>query len=1017
MQRKRARFGLLIAVVAASFACGTAGSGVPEGPRVEIQVAPLDLPGITNAVYTLTVRNESGETVWSRQLDSTGYGAGDGSLSYVGPCDADDDPSGDGAATNTVSLVLDALDTAAGPLTAGSDYANPAPSGAPVVQSAVCAADRDTAVGFDLTVARRAEQGFFDVAITFDDIFCSAKLDCENAAGDPLELLHDASGVWASTAVLAFACTAGPGSDTRLWLDPVTVTCTGGGPFTVDVAAGPGNLNPPFNDPLHDLFFQTAIYRGVEALASGATSWSKAYWNVAMGLNSEAFAALDSCTLTTTGTATHGPLTDGTTPPGQRWPMVVWNAPLISGGARVCARHGLDAGTEVATSYSDTSGHAFYATFARATGLASVVGPLPDGTSTLACADPIVAVGGETTCTLTPKQEGSVVETSASYFTLAASPAGTLSVLAPAFGDAFTFTFTAPSTSGLVTVDVGFGVSVELVVTDTPDATSSLACAPSPLDIDADATCTITPRRAGQPIYAAAADFAPTASAGSVGAITPAAGDSLSFTFTAPHTAQTVTVGDGLSTFDVAVVHATDAGTTSALAGYDCQTLLEQGVTTSGVYWVNPTGASAFQTYCEQERYGGGWTLLYNSVGVLNGGTRTFWSIPYASRFTHKGTAGIGTNFYAPTLYRDGREYLDAVEDLAGNDFEIFRATAGGITETTMAMVDPVFVSGLSNPWTSQFSAGWSASDRDLDLHATSNCAASYGGTQHYYACWYYSLAADADIPYADSEWGPHIYVNDGNPLGLTTDGSAYTRVNRISRFVKLCHGTGCTAATAGTSCQTLRAAGVTRNGVYWIDPSGSSPFRAYCDMTTSGGGWAVLHNSVGDPLGATLSFWTIPYAQRLTEKGTVGIGTNYYAPAHYTYGTEYMDVYEDMQRAVRVIFNASVAGINTTNMHFTSPALLSGDSGAYTCHIAAGWSSTDYDSDTYSGNCATSYSSVTQHYCACWNANLGSDADATGYVDGGWGPHVANTDTRFGLYSDGSTYSRVRRITRYVRY
>lgn len=174
MQRKRATYGLLIAVVAASSACGTEDAGAPTAPGIAIRVAPLDLPGVTNAVYTLTVRNESGSAVWSRQLDSIAYGGGDGSVSYVGPCDADDDPSGDGAATNTVSLSLDELDTASAPLAPGADYANPAPSDAPLVQSAVCVADADTAVSFDLTVARRAEQGFFDVAITFDDIFCSA---------------------------------------------------------------------------------------------------------------------------------------------------------------------------------------------------------------------------------------------------------------------------------------------------------------------------------------------------------------------------------------------------------------------------------------------------------------------------------------------------------------------------------------------------------------------------------------------------------------------------------------------------------------------------------------------------------------------------------------------------------------------------------------------------------------------------------------------------------------------------
>src|SRR6185295_10167534 len=53
----------------------------------------------------------------------------------------------------------------------------------------------------------------------------------------------------------------------------------------------------------------------------------------------------------------------------------------------------------------------------------------------------------------------------------------------------------------------------------------------------------------------------------------------------------------------------------------------------------------------------------------------------------------------------------------------------------------------------------------------------------------------------------------------------------------------GCSAATASTSCKTLKStAGFSGDdGVYWIDPDGAGgagPFEAWCDMKTAGGGW-----------------------------------------------------------------------------------------------------------------------------------------------------------------------------------
>jgi len=333
-------------------ACAEAPAG-PEG-RVAISVAPLSLPGVSDATYTLTVDNGDGDLVWTRQITSSAYGDGAGSVSYVGTCDASD-----GVADNTISLVLESLTVDGGAaLTAGVDFANPAPADDPVELVRTCVADQDVAVDFEITVARAAQQGFFDVAISLSDVFCSAKLDCERD-GAPLELLSNpATGERDQTAILGFACTAGPGQDTWLHMDEVVVTCTGNGgaTFTVDPAGALGNQNPAFSNANTELLFQAAVYRGDEQLPG----YSQGYWNVALGLNGGAFATLSPCTLTASASASSSAFPNGVTPAGVRWPYISWNVPLtVAPGTLACESHAVGQGNGVEAAYTPTTGHTF----------------------------------------------------------------------------------------------------------------------------------------------------------------------------------------------------------------------------------------------------------------------------------------------------------------------------------------------------------------------------------------------------------------------------------------------------------------------------------------------------------------------------------------------------------------------------------------------------------------------------------------------------------------------------------
>jgi hypothetical protein len=343
-----------------------------SGASLEIAVAPLTLPGLSEACYDLRVTNADdggGTTVWAKgnpaasgaddpdRLCSGRYGnGGSGAITFVGACDASAVTAGDGGRTNSVTLWVDSLVATGGTLIAktGSDgWQDPCPSGCTL--NATCQENTDTRLEFNLTILRQANQGFFDIGVNFEDIFCSAKVDCKSASGDPLNLLFNpATGQRGSTIVAAFACTAGAGAGgtTVLYRDPLKVTCTGS-ETEIFPDTGEGNAwasaaaDPAPTDPI----WQYAIYANDESLLCGGQPCNKRFWNVAFGLDTTA----DNCTLTTSMTASGAPLTDFATPAVTTYPFIAVNLPLTDTNGLICNRHALNAGSGLTTRYTSVS--------------------------------------------------------------------------------------------------------------------------------------------------------------------------------------------------------------------------------------------------------------------------------------------------------------------------------------------------------------------------------------------------------------------------------------------------------------------------------------------------------------------------------------------------------------------------------------------------------------------------------------------------------------------------------------
>jgi hypothetical protein len=328
--------------------------GDQSGPtsHLEIAVAPLTLPDIVDACYDLRVTNAPGglgQTVFERTgICSSTFGDSRGAITYVGTCDA-------GAGLHTVSLTMTSLTGTTGP----AAFVNPCPSGRPCALETPCAENADTPVVFNLTIMRSAQQGFFDVAVNFEDLFCSAKADCVGSDG-PLTLLHDPrtpNGPRLPTVVLALACTGGLGAATELHWGEVSLVC-GSTTIPLAISGPPGNVysaSTPAPAPL----LQLATYRGTESLADAqGVSWGKLYYNVAFAL--DLANPLSACSLRATASASDGPFTTPfTTPANTAWPLVRVDLPVVSEGQSTyaCSRHPLGTAPEdrVWVTYTEAS--------------------------------------------------------------------------------------------------------------------------------------------------------------------------------------------------------------------------------------------------------------------------------------------------------------------------------------------------------------------------------------------------------------------------------------------------------------------------------------------------------------------------------------------------------------------------------------------------------------------------------------------------------------------------------------
>jgi len=202
----------------------------------------------------------------------------------------------------------------------------------------------------------------------------------------------------------------------------------------------------------------------------------------------------------------------------------------------------------------------------------------------------------------------------------------------------------------------------------------------------------------------------------------------------------------------------------------------------------------------------------------------------------------------------DGRDWFER-----GDEVSLTVTVTDGATDSDPVSVGPTTVENTAPgaPTVQISPTDPVESEDDLWCEVTMDAEDADGDPLSYSVQWFVDGAAFTDLEttslpddtvvathtFGNEEWTCAVTANDGS-----VDGVAGTDSTSIVPAI------GRSAAEAAQSCKDLLEVWpLAPSDVYWIDPTGSDPFEAWCDMDTDGGGWtriAFAPDNTGVPTG-----------------------------------------------------------------------------------------------------------------------------------------------------------------------